>query len=124
MSGSERGDIEIHRFRVWAASLQRSQRNIFALNDLPHVIFENDLNHGVSYRLVAGIGDGAVNVADSCANKILGRLGASRRSKAITTITARTDTTATRMVRRLESLASVTGDCEFRPPMKVDCTAA
>jgi hypothetical protein len=26
----------------------------------------------MSYRLVASIGDGAVNVADSCANKILG----------------------------------------------------
>ena len=71
LSGSEWREIEIDRVGIRAGGLKNAQRNIFALSDLRHVVVEDHLNHRVDDCLVAGIGDIAVDVADSSADEIL-----------------------------------------------------
>ena len=73
LSGRKRRDSEIHGFRIRAGRLQYLQRNLFPLYGLPHVIFEVHVDHYVRDRFIAGVGDGSVNIADSGADKILGR---------------------------------------------------
>ena len=71
LSGSEGREVEVDRVGIGPGGLKNAQRDVFALSDLRHVVVEDDLNHGVDDRLVAGVGDVAVDVADRGADEIL-----------------------------------------------------
>src|ERR1700722_11125411 len=67
---SERRNIEVYRFGVGPVTLENFERDIFALRQLSHFVFEYDLEGNVRDGLRSRIGDRSVDVADSCANEI------------------------------------------------------
>ena len=71
LSGRERREVEIHGFVVGSASAQNADRKFFALRHLSHVVLERNLRHGVNDGLIAGVGDGAIEIADGNAHKVL-----------------------------------------------------
>src|SRR5260370_5199422 len=73
LAGRERGQVEVHGFVVRSAGAQNADGKFFALGRLSKVVLERDLHHRVAYGLIAGVGNGAIEIADGCANKILRR---------------------------------------------------
>src|SRR5260370_36352908 len=73
LAGREWGQVEVHGFVVRSAGAQNADGKLFALGRLSEIVLERDLHHRVAYGLIAGVGNGAIEIADGCANKILRR---------------------------------------------------
>src|SRR5260370_443913 len=73
LAGREWGQVEVHGFVVRSAGAQNADGKFFALGRLSEIVLERDLHHRVAYGLIAGVGNGAIEIADGCANKILRR---------------------------------------------------
>ncbi len=71
LSGRERRQIEIYRFIIRSAGAQNAQGQFLALRNLSHFVLERYLHHRMGDRLITGIGDGAIEIADRRARKIL-----------------------------------------------------
>src|SRR5208282_3731818 len=73
LAGRERRQVEVHGFVVGSAGAQNADGKLLALRRLPHVVLERDLHQRVDDGLIASVGDGAIDIADGRANKILRR---------------------------------------------------
>src|SRR6266849_7317880 len=73
LAGLEWGQVEVHGFVVRPAGAQNADGKFFALGRLSEIVLERALHHRVAYGLIAGVGNGAIEIADGCANKILRR---------------------------------------------------
>src|ERR1019366_4537970 len=71
LAGRERRQVEVHGFIVRSAGAQNADGKFLALRRLAHVVLERDLRHRVDDGLIAGVGDGAIEIADGGADKIL-----------------------------------------------------
>ena len=71
LTGRERGQVEVDGFVVGPAGAQHADGKFVALRGLAQFVLEGDLHHCVDDGLIAGVGDGAIDVADGLAGKIL-----------------------------------------------------
>ena len=72
LTGGERRDAEVDCFGIRAIGFQHLHRDVLALGELPHVIFKSDFHSHVRDGLFTCVGDGSIDIADGCSNKILG----------------------------------------------------
>ena len=63
-------DAEVDRFGIGASGFQHLHRDVFALGELSHVVFELDFDDHMRDGLVACVGDGSVDVADGGSDEI------------------------------------------------------
>src|SRR5260370_11114846 len=71
LAGRERRQGEVDGFIVRSAGAQHANGKFVALRGLAQLVLEGDLHHCVSYGLIAGVGDGTIDVTDGLSGKIL-----------------------------------------------------
>jgi len=72
LAGGQRRDVEVDGLFVGAVGTNDAEREVFALGDLCHGVFEIDFDHDVGNGFVAGVGDVSVDVADGGSDEIFG----------------------------------------------------